>query len=169
MIHDICKKISKIEMKYKIRNSNRTLMDTPGVLYSNYIGIVVGLPDDTSKWSLHICTTYFSALVVSLSGLLTKKLQVQALHQVPEAVVKSLKALNDEEKRMCKLMGTSGINRGSMNLQESIEINQQQHNTSVGGTINCAPSQSDSTWSRYTGGRHDNSQYNPHKLPWRMG
>ena len=49
------------------------LMDTPDVLYSNYIGIVVGLPDDASKWCLPLCTTYFLAFVVSLQDKLDKE------------------------------------------------------------------------------------------------
>ena len=61
----------------------------------------------------------------SHSGLLTKKLQIKALRQVCEAAVNSPKDLNDEEKRLRMLMCTSSSNRGSMNLQESTERNQQ--------------------------------------------
>ena len=113
------------------------MMDNSDVLCSKYIGIVVGLPDDASKWSLPLCTTYFSALVISLqdkideenfdmlshSGLLTKTLHMQALHIVREAAAKSFKALNDEEKRIRRLICTANVNQGSMNFQESTETN----------------------------------------------
>ena len=96
-------------------------MDTPDDLYGKFIGIMAGLPDDASKWSLPLCTTFFSALSISLqekmdedsfdmpshSGLTSKKLQLKALCQVWEAAVKSFKALNDEEKRLRRLMGSS--------------------------------------------------------------
>ena len=105
----------------------------------------------------------------SHSGLLTKKLKIKALRQVCEAAVNSSKALNDEEKRLRMLMCTSNSNRGSMNLQESTERNQQQHNGAVKGNINCTPYQAESTLSRYNGGGSNDSQPNPHNLPWRLG
>lgn len=102
-------------------------------------------------------------------GLLNKKLQIQALHQVREEVVKSFKALNDKEKRMRRLMVTSSSNRGCMILQESTERNQQQYNGSVEGYINYTSSQAESTLSHYNGGGGNNNQPDPNNLPWRLG
>ena len=96
MIHDTCKKLSALRMAYKLPNSNRMHLDTPDDLFSKFLGTVAGLPDDASKWSLPLFTTYFSALVVLLqdkmeedkfemplhSGLITKKLQVVSLCKV---------------------------------------------------------------------------------------
>ena len=87
IIHEICKTSSKVQMEHN-SNQNRWINDTPDDLYSKFIGIVAGLPDDATKWSLPLCTTYFSAPVVNLqdkmeeykfnmpsqSGLLTKLL-----------------------------------------------------------------------------------------------
>ena len=52
-------------MEYRSTN-NRWITDTPNYVYSKFIGIVAGLPDDATKWSLTLYTTYFSALIVSL-------------------------------------------------------------------------------------------------------
>ena len=86
----------------------------------------------------------------SHSGLQTKTLKIQAYHIVREAAVKSFKDLNDEEKRLRKLMGNTNDNWGSVNLQESYDINQYQSIYPGVGTINFTPSQAEHTLSRYT-------------------
>ena len=88
--------------------------------------------------------------MTSHSNLLTKKLQIQALRQVREAAVKSFKALNDEEKRMHRIMSTSSSNRGSINLQESSDTYQYQSIPPGLGTITFTPSQVEHTLYRYT-------------------
>ena len=124
MIHEIYKRISELKMEYKTSRSNRARVDTPDVLYSKYIGLVVGLPDAATKWPLPLCTVYYSALVITLqdkideesfnipshSVLQTKTLQIQALRTVREAAVKEFKPLNDEDKHLRKLIGSINDN-----------------------------------------------------------
>ena len=53
LVHEVCKQLSLI----KISN-----VDTPDKIYVKYISMVAGLPDDTSLWSITLCSSYYSAL-----------------------------------------------------------------------------------------------------------
>ena len=122
MVHEVCKKISSLRMEYRAGNGNRLLRDTPDELYGKYISIVAGLPEDATKWSLTLCSTFFSALVPtlqdkmeednfimpSLHSLISKTFQLRALRLVRTAAVSAYDSLFMEERRLRRLFPSIG-------------------------------------------------------------
>ena len=111
LIHEVCKQISAVKME---KRHGQRCIDTPDEIYAKYISILSGLPHDADKWSITICSSYFSCLPLSLqdkmeedgftmpnlSGQTTKTLQIQALCVVQTASAASFKTLQDEEFRL---------------------------------------------------------------------
>lgn len=88
---------------------------TPDALYAVFIGIIAGLSEGASLWSVHICSSFFSVLstklrdnmekgetfcMPALGGMGTKTLQLEGHRTVRSAVVTAFKKLNDEEERL---------------------------------------------------------------------
>ena len=116
LIHEICKSLTRLKQEYNVRGVGHKT-DTPDELYSKYIGIVAGLPDDATIWSVNLCSTYYSALhnnlkdkmeesdfcMLPLNNMGTKALQIEGLRTVRTSAVTSYKDLNDEEKRIRRI------------------------------------------------------------------
>ena len=110
MIHEICKRLSKLRMEWRSKVGNYLMARTPDELYTEFIGIIAGLSEDARTWPLRLCNTYFSTLITplqnkmednnfrmsTLHGITTKTLQLGALRIALSAASKLSKSLNDE-------------------------------------------------------------------------
>ena len=65
LMHEICKNITDLR---QIRKGTGGRSDelTPDALYTAYIEVIAGLPEDASLWSITLCSSFFSALPPSL-------------------------------------------------------------------------------------------------------
>jgi len=86
-----------------ITGTMKKYIDTPEKLYAKYIGIIAGLSNDSSLWSITLCFYFFSALTTTLKDKMEEKycimtplnnmtakiLQIQGLRIVRTAAVTS--------------------------------------------------------------------------------
>ena len=103
---------------------------TPDELYSRYIEFLPLLAPNAMTWSFSLVTLFFHALpselqeavqsggyvLLDLSTLLTSSLQKHELHRLREKAVIAHKLLNDEGKRIRKLMTTFDTKSASNSL-----------------------------------------------------
>ena len=114
---EICSKISSLRQVYRL--GSRDYVDTPEELFDKFNQLSVGLPDDVKKWSIQLCSTFFSALskdlvedmtadknfrMPDLTTLTTKALQLEALRSVRTEASKSFKSLSKQKDLMSKLL-----------------------------------------------------------------
>ena len=64
-MHEICKSISDL-LKIRKGSGGRNEELTLDALYAAYIGVITGLPEDASLWSITLCSSFFSALSPNL-------------------------------------------------------------------------------------------------------
>lgn len=106
--HAACKTICGLRME-KMFNG-RTLVINLDVLFGKFMEITPLLPDDASKWSTQLCSSYFNALTPelrvrmqsddfvfpALNQLNSKKDQMDALQIVKDKTSTAFKKLKDE-------------------------------------------------------------------------
>ena len=164
LIHEICKSLTKLKQEYNLQGVGYKT-DTPDELYSKYIGIVAGLPDDATIWSVNLCSTYYSALhnnlkdkmeesdfcMLQLNNMGTKALQIEGLRTVRTSAVTSYKDLNDEEKRIRRIflqLQNRRQPRGDAHQYNGHQGGDQTH----GDLYFSSYSQAEATLSKYGGG-----------------
>ena len=87
-------------------------------MFTMYLGLTPSLPDDTTLWTIRLCSSYFNALMNDLKDRMlsnnfklpqphahtTKELELTALREVREAAVHSYKKLTDELTVMSRFL-----------------------------------------------------------------
>ena len=147
---------------------------TPDELFDEFSEISVSLSDNTSSWTLQLCSSYLLALTSDLSEavtaektfvmpnvstLTTKALQLTALRTVRSQASASYRELLKEQRKMTSLLRNLNTtqNRG-LDLSTHRTQGHQQNNSSHGQIFYPqGPSQADNTLQRYNGGGQDNT------------
>lgn len=118
-VQEVCKAIGSIQQEYKEKNGRKNIR-CPDEMFTMYLELTPSLPEDTSLWTLRLCTTYFNALMNDLKERMlgsnfklpqppfknTKEKEITALRQVREAAVGSYKKLSDELTVMSRFIST---------------------------------------------------------------
>ena len=122
LVHEICKSISDL-LQIRKGPGGRNDEITPDALYAAYIGVIAGLSEDTSLWSITLCSSFFSALspnlrdkieeedtfrMQAISGMSSRTKQLEGLRIVRLAAVKAYNKLNDKRDRMRRMMSELG-------------------------------------------------------------
>ena len=164
LIHEICKSLARLKQEHTVRGMGHKT-DNPDELYSKYIGIMAGLPEDATILSVSLCSTYYSALnynlknnmeesdfcMPPLNNVSTKALQIVGLRTVRKSAVTSYKALNDEEKRIRHTflqLQSHRQSRGDAHQYNIYQVDDQTH----GDLCFSSHSQTEATLSKYGGG-----------------
>ena len=123
MLADIS--LASTSLKMISNHKGKVIVLTPDDLYSRYIELLPLLAPNAMTWSFPLVTLFFHALpselqetmqsggyvLPDLSTLLTSHLQEQELQRLHEQTVITYKLLQDESKRIRKLMITFGTIR----------------------------------------------------------
>lgn len=134
--HAACKSIGELRMEYKA--NGRVFQDNPDVLFGRFMEVTTLLPDDASKWSTQLCSSYFNDLtdelkartendnfvmLPALNNFNNKKAQIDALQIVREKSSAAFKKLKDETNLMKQILSTSGgENRFYQHLEENQDV-----------------------------------------------
>ena len=141
MLADISLALSSLKMIST--HKGKIVVLTPDDLYSRYIEFLPLLTSNAMTWSFSLVTLFFHALpselqvavqsgvygLPDLSTLLTSSLQEQKLQRLREKDVIAHKLLEDEGKRIRKLMTTFSTKSASNSLQ--MEANCHYQNNSL--------------------------------------
>lgn len=87
-------------------------------MYTQYLKITPGLPDDTSLWMIQLCSTFYNTLtndlkdrignegfkMLHLSNNHTKQDEISALRRVRQSAVESYKKLTNELRMMIRFI-----------------------------------------------------------------
>ena len=110
---EVCRQISDVKKTRMVNGKLHTA--TPDELFDEFSEISVSLPDNATSWTLHLCSSYLSALtsdlseavtpektfvMPNLSTLTTKALQLTALRTVRSQVSASYRELLKEKVKM---------------------------------------------------------------------
>ena len=156
---EICKEISELRMEWRDTNG-RMVVDTPEGLFTKFLALAGSLPDCARGWPIQLCSTYYSALPLSITnrmisskeytspslvGLDNKQSQLEALQIVRAGATRSHRELADEDERMEKKLkvmmratGRNGQNYFAGGESEDIrhEYGFQDNRQGCGGNVN---------------------------------
>ena len=58
---------------------------TPDELFAKFLGIIAGLPDNDTQWSITLCSSYFSALTIRVKDKIEEDgFSMPVLNNVPD-------------------------------------------------------------------------------------
>jgi hypothetical protein len=144
-IQDTARRIGSLRQVYRV--NNKTIMDSPDILFSKFIQQVPTLPDDAGTWPINLASMYFSALtqeitdrmcldgfnMPSLVGLESKRKQLNVLRTVRQAAAASFKLVEDDKARMQQMIK-------SMNLQHARPPSPARHIAAAAAMVDHRPS-----------------------------
>ena len=116
-LFEVCRKISELKQVQSV--NGRLITDIPEELFDRFNEISVSLPENASTWTLQLCLSYLSALtsdlldavtsdnlfiIPDLSKLVTKAMQIDALHTVRTQASARYRDLKKEKEKMTVLL-----------------------------------------------------------------
>ena len=142
--HAACKSICGLRMEEKV--NGRTVIYNPDVLFGKFMELTPLLPDDASKWSTQLCTSFFNALtpelrvkmendtfeMPALNQLNSKRDQIDALQTVRDMSAMAFKKLKEETDLIASIIarqsGGQSRRTGNQFVTESREFVQSASN-----------------------------------------
>ena len=116
-VQEVCKELCAINQEYREKNGKKNLR-CPDEIFTKYLELTPSLPDDTSIWTIRLCSTYFNALMNDLKDKMlsnnfkmpppsvnnSKERELDDLREVREAAVTSYKKLTDDLTVMSRFL-----------------------------------------------------------------
>ena len=116
-VQEVCKELCAVSQEYREKNGKKNIQ-CPDEIFTRYLELTPSLPDDTSIWTIRLCSTYFNALMNDLKDKMlsnnfkmpppsvsnSKERELEDLREVREAAVTSYKKLTDDLTVMSRFL-----------------------------------------------------------------
>ena len=116
-VQEVCKEVCNIQQEFREKNGKKNIR-CPDEMFTKYLELTPSLPEDTTIWTIRLCSTYFNALMNDLKDKMlsnnfkmpqpsvvnSKAQELDDLREVREAAVTSYKKLTDDLTVMSRFL-----------------------------------------------------------------